>query len=129
MNFRVLTPTQVARSYKQIELAGQGRSELVISLYDTLIAQLRRARHATKIKDISSRGDAVATVLDLLGELRQSLDFDRAPDLATELDQFYLHATQEVLLAHGRADEEGFSEIVSKFVSVLEVWKEILPSP
>jgi len=129
MNFRILSPTEVARSYKQIELSGKDSNELLITLYETFITHLRRASRALNNSDAAARGTAVGTAIDLLGELRQSLDFEKAAEFAVQLDQFYLKATQELLLAHSRADVERFRFLENQFSGLLEVWKEVLPSP
>jgi len=128
MNFRKLPPHEVARNYKHVELSGLEKPELVMAIYETIITQFRRAIRAIENKEVTIRNEAVSNALDLIGELRQSLDFHKAEQLATDLERFYLAATQKLLRAHRHGDRALFHELASEFESVLGSFKEAMGS-
>jgi flagellar biosynthetic protein FliS len=123
---RKLQPHEVARNYKQVEIAGLGKTDLLVSIYETIITQYRRALAAIENKNIEVRNESVTNALNLVGELRESLDFHKAPELSVNLERFYLEATQTTLKAHRRADPKLFEQLEGEFSSVLKVFKKAL---
>ena len=128
MTARNLLPREVARAYKQVEIAGFAKTDLLVTIYSTIITQFRRAAVAIENENISAQKKAVSNALELIGELRQSLDFHKAPELAMNLEQFYLTATQTVLKAHRQAARDSFIELAHEFSSVLKAFEESLNS-
>ena len=117
---------KVALRYKQASVAGAGSSSLVISLYEGALGCLRRARRGIEEKDVVLRGEAIGKAIDYVGELRLSLDFERSPDLASELDAFYQTAIQRLLQANIKGDLQTLCELQEHFEDMLETWKEVL---
>ena len=128
MTARKLLPREVARAYKQVEIAGFAKTDLLVTIYSTIVTQFRRAALAIENNNIAARGEAVSNALELIGELRQSLDFHKAPELAMNLEQFYLTATQTVLKAHRQAARDSFMELAHEFSAVSKAFEESLSS-
>ena len=120
---RKLQPREVARSYKQVELAGRYGIDVLVLIYETLVAQLRRAIIGIEAGDVSVRNEAVKHAIALLGDLRYGLDLEGTSELGLQLEKFYLQATRTLLVAHRHADVMRFRDLEREFVAVLEVWK------
>jgi flagellin-specific chaperone FliS len=120
---RKLQPREVARSYKQVELAGRYGIDVLVLIYETLIAQFRRAIIGIDTGDVLARNDAVKHAITLMGDLRYGLDLEGTSDLGPQLERFYLQATRNLLVAHRHADVLKFRELETEFVEVLAVWK------
>ena len=120
---RQLQPRQVARSYKEVELAGRYGIDVLVLIYETLVAQFRRAVIGIESGDVSVRNEAVKHAIDLMGDLRYGLDLEGSSDLGLQLEKFYLQATRKLLVAHRHADAMRFRELETEFLAVLEVWK------
>ena len=63
-----------------------------------------------------------------LSILRESLDFDKGGEIATNLDSLYAFAQKTMLKAVGKSDPENL-EVVTKIVTdISSAWDEIKPS-
>ena len=117
---RKLKPSEVIYRYKKVEIAGSLPSRRIVLIFENIITQFRRAALAIEQNDVPMRADAVSKSLAVLGTLRQELDFEAAPELAANLELFYLSATNKVLSSHKDSDGDGFLDLASEFQSVLE---------
>ena len=117
---RKLKPSEVIYRYKEVEIGGSLKSQRIVLIFENIITQFRRAVLAIEQNDVAMRADAVSKSLKILGTLRQELDFGAAPELAANLDVFYLSATNKVFECHKDGDCDGFLELASEFHSVLE---------
>ncbi|MEE2901512.1 MAG: flagellar protein FliS [Myxococcota bacterium] len=117
---RKLKPSEVIYRYKEVEVGGSLKSHRIVLIFENIITQFRRAVLAVEQNDVPMRADAVSKSLKILGTLRQELDFGAAPELAANLDVFYLSATNKVFACHKDGDRDGFLELASEFHSVLE---------
>ena len=117
---RKLKPSEVIYRYKEVEIGGSLKSHRIVLIFENIITQFRRAVLAIEQNDVAMRADAVSKSLKILGTLRQELDFGAAPELAANLDVFYLSATNKVFACHKDGDGDGFLELASEFHSVLE---------
>jgi len=117
---RKLKPSEVIYRYKAVEVGGSLKSHRIVLIFENIITQFRRAALAIEQHDVPMRADAVSKSLTILGTLRQELDFEAAPELAANLELFYLSATKKVFTCHKDTDCDGFLELASEFHLVLE---------
>lgn len=93
-----------ANRYREAELASASPGQLVVMLYDKMLLTLRRARVAMEARDIEQHTDQVLLVVDMVTELRVSLDRERGGEIAGQLDALYGYMLRELFEANRRQD-------------------------
>ena len=89
------TPRRGSR-YRETEVLSATPGELVVLVYDHLLASLLRARAAIAQKDIESRVAEVGRARDAVAELLATLDRDRGGQVASQLASLYAYFLREL---------------------------------
>ena len=94
----------------------------VVLLYGHLLLNLRQAKSALDVGDISDRSTRVAKALDLLNELLFSLDREQGGPLAERLAAIYVYLIGEVARANRERDGARLERVVGLVASLQEAW-------
>ena len=97
----------------------------VALLLDGLITSLVAAKLAISRSDVASKGENISRALDIVDNLRASLDFERGGQLAERLWSIYEYAEVRMLEANIGSDTEKLDEIVSLFSEIQAGWNAI----
>ena len=106
--------------YKRRQVEASSPAEILILLFNTAVV---RARTAIKNCDPSQdavRGEAVRKLLDIVIELRSTLDRSLGGELAENLDQLYDFVITTVIEANTERDAEKFQQALN----VLDVLRD-----
>src|SRR5580658_6537595 len=94
------------RSYQETAIRGAAPLELVVTLYDIAIEDMRRALTAMQGNDIETRARQISHALIVLQQLQGTLDFERGGSAARQFEQFYSLVRAKLLEAQIRGSSE-----------------------
>lgn len=108
-------------AYQRTQVQSRSPLELVVMLYDGAIRFLLQAREAIEVGDVGARTTAASRALDIVIELRNTLDMERGGDVARELDRLYAYITTR-LLDVTRGDGAAAEDVHTLLSTLREGW-------
>ena len=90
---------RAANAYRRADLESAPKTKIVERLFDRFVADLATARDAIAAKDVRTKASALDHALQIVIELKASLDFTAAPELCANLSALYDFATERVVAA------------------------------
>lgn len=109
-------------AYRQNSVTVSSREQLVVLLYDHLLASLRRAARQIRDHDIEGRVASLARASDIITELLATLDFERGGDIASRLSALYAYFLGEISEISRRPDADRLDRMTSLVGSLHESW-------
>lgn len=116
-------------TYRQIEVNGSNRLQLVVMLYDGAIRFLGEAKACLAKSDTRGRNTAVNRTLAILGELQSTLRMNEGGDLAQSLDRLYNYMTSRILDSNLKGIPSGFDESIHLLRILNSAWTQIANHP
>lgn len=120
-----MTYGRVMARYRKTEVETAGKLDLVIMCYDKAIQSLRQARTFYEEKAYEQKGRSLQRALDILNELRSSLDLERGGDIAKNLDALYGYLTTSLVQGDLRGNLKVFDEGVRILSGLKGAWERI----
>ena len=112
-------------AYRKTAVEGASGFGLLISLYDTLAGNLRRAAAAQRANDIEGRCREAKHALMVIGYLEDCLHrSDRGP-LTDQLETFYSSLRRRLMDAQVRQAAEVFEREMDEVLKIREEWQQI----
>lgn len=107
-------------------IAGEGATYigLLLVVYDTLAADLRRAGQAVERSDISTRCDATNHAILLLGHLESWTDTLDDATLQASLRQFYAHIRTQATLLQANPQTQPFYDLADLVGDTRAAWQQ-----
>jgi flagellar biosynthetic protein FliS len=118
-----MTSTQIA--YRQAAVQGASGFGLLISLYDSLIADLVRAAEAQQSGRIERRVNQVNHALLILGFMENWIDPESGGELATPLLRFYAELRSSLLVAQARQSVQMLQQHIPELLHLRSIWQDI----
>lgn len=91
-----MTYGRQAAMYQQTQVVGSSREQLVVLLYEHLLANLRRAAIHIQRSDIEGKATSLQRASDIVFELLSSLDPEAGGELASRLGALYSYFISEI---------------------------------
>ena len=107
-------------SYNRSQVQGATPSQILVLLFKTAVVRARTAMKNCDSAQDSVRGEAVRKLLDIVIELRSTLDRSLGGEMAENLDQLYDFVITTVIEAHTQRDSEKFQQALN----VLDVLRD-----
>ncbi|MGH7506401.1 MAG: flagellar export chaperone FliS [Longimicrobiales bacterium] len=114
----MMRQTNSATAYQEAKIMSSSREQLVVVLYEHLLANLRRAALQIHRQDIEGRSRSLERASDIVFELLSALDLDAGGELASRLAALYGYFIGEIS-AVGRALDLERLERLTAIVSTL----------
>jgi flagellar secretion chaperone FliS len=112
-------------SYREASVRGASPVRLVISLYEQVIEDLRRAVLAQEKGVIEIRTREINHALMVIAQLQGSLDMERGGDVARNLARFYGLLRVGLVEAQRQQSTTLIEQQISQLVVVHEAWLEV----
>jgi len=112
-----------AQRYRQVGVETASPGLVLLALYDGAIRFGREAAQATRRGEVARKGERIARVMAIVGELQSTLDHDKAPDLCAKLDRLYEYAQDRLELANRTLDAGAVEEVVRLLETLREGWQ------
>jgi len=116
-----------ASTYQQLAARGASPVGLVVSLYDTILRDFRRAQAALVAGNVEQRVFELNHALTVIAHLQSVLNHERGGEAAKTFDRFYEIARAMILDASVRCSRESLQKLIATFTSVRQAWHQIEP--
>lgn len=101
-----------ATRYREMQVMAASPGELVVIVYDHLLAQLQRAQQLTGATHMDARSDALEKARAALCELLVTLDVEKGGPLGTQLSAIYSFLLGELTTLGVRPEPARFERII-----------------
>ncbi len=112
--------------YKRTNVETASGIELVVMCYEHAIRFLREAKEHYENEEYLEKGRALQRALDIINELKCSLDFDRGGEIANNLDSIYNFLIKSLLHADIQRDLHIFDSVSEILSELKEAWESII---
>ncbi len=111
-----------ASAYLEAQVLGSSREQLVVLLYERLIANLSRARREISEGNIERKAQCIEKASAILFELLSSLDFEAGGELASRLAALYSFFIGEIGEAGRTMEAERLDRVIEMVRSLHDAW-------
>ena len=120
-----MTKNQTELTYLRAGVQSASPVQLVIVLYDLLIAALTGAINAIAKNDIEERSREVKRAFLVLGHMETSLNMEAGGAAARNLAGFYAALRSNIMTAHARADRPLLEKQIQLLFQVRGAWAQV----
>jgi len=110
--------------YQQSQVLTAGREQLLLLTYDGILRFLSRARRGLEQRDYHEKHIGITRAQTLIIELRRTLDFAAAPQLAHNLARIYGYLVEELSRADAEDDDSRLQHIIHLVTELREAWHD-----
>ncbi|RMG98233.1 MAG: flagellar export chaperone FliS [Deltaproteobacteria bacterium] len=121
-----MSHTSAAQRYRAVQLESATPQEILLALYDGCIRFCKAAKIQIEDGDIAGKGVSISKAVAILGELRSTLDHERAPELCERLEQLYVFFQEQLSLANVELDTSRIDPVVRLMGELREAWAEAI---
>ena len=112
-------------TYRQVEVNGSNKLQLVVMLYDGAIRFLGDAKACMEKKNVGGSRVGINRALAILGELQSTLKFEEGGEIARSLDNLYTYITSRILDSNLKGNTAGLDESIKLLRTLNSAWTEI----
>ncbi len=116
-----------ASVYQQLAARAASPVGLVVSLYDTILRDFRRAQAALVAGNVERRVFELNHALTVIAHLQSVLNHERGGEAAKHFEHFYQVTRAMILDANVRCTPESLQELIDMYTSLRQAWQQIEP--
>ncbi len=116
-----------ASIYQQLAARGASPVGLVVSLYDTILRDFRRAQAALLAGNVERRVFELNHALTVIAHLQSVLNHERGGEAAKNFDHFYQVTRAMILDANVCCTPESLQKLIDMYISLRQAWQQIEP--
>lgn len=109
-------------AYRNATVMGSSREQLVVLLYEHLLAALRRAAMQIRASDIEGRATSLERASDIVFELLSALDREQGGEIAGRLSALYAWFISEISAIGRNPDEARLERLTTLVASLHASW-------
>ena len=113
-----------AAAYQEAKIMSSSREQLVVLLYEHLLANLRRAAVQIQRSDIQGRSKSLERASDIVFELLSALDMDAGGELASRLAALYGYFIGEISAVGRTLDVTRLERLTSLVSTLHKSWSQ-----
>lgn len=102
--------------------------QLTLLLLKAFLDKLSVAKGAMEREDIGLRTDSIRKALDIIFELKGTLNLEQGGEIASQLDRLYEFSISTLIEANVSKDGNKLEEVRVVINEVYEAWLEITPA-
>jgi len=91
---------RAANAYRRVDLESAPKTQIVERLFDRCVRDIADARAAISVRDIQKKASALDHALQIVVELKASLDVAAAPELCANLAALYDFVVERLIDAN-----------------------------
>lgn len=111
-------------AYRNSSVMGSSPEQLVVLMYEHLLAALRRAALQIESSDIEGRAASLGRASDIIFELLGSLDRERGGELAGRLAALYAWYLGEIGAVGRTPDAHRLGRLIDQVATLHGAWAE-----
>jgi flagellar protein FliS len=116
---------KMLNQYTKTNVETAGKVDLIIMCYEKAIQLLSRSRTHFEENQLEQKARTLQNAMDLINELRCSLDFEKGGKIATNLDAIYGYITKSLLMGDVKMDLSTFDEAIRILTQLKEAWERV----
>jgi flagellar protein FliS len=101
---------RAANAYRRVDLESAPKTQILERLFDRCLADISAAREAIEVKDIKKKAAALDHALQIVAELKASLDVGAAPELCANLAALYDFVTERLIEANAKLEAKPLDQ-------------------
>jgi flagellar protein FliS len=102
--------SRAASAYKRVDLESAPKHQILDRLFDRFAADVSAARAAIQARDVKAKALEIDHAIQLVTELRASLDHASAPELCANLDALYEFVISRLVDANLRIESQPLEQ-------------------
>jgi flagellar protein FliS len=110
-------------TYRQTQAQTAAPGELIVMLYRGAARFVSSAIEAIEAKDVQTAHNQLVRAQAIIGELHQTLDFERGGEMSGKLSRIYEYMNHRLVEANLRKDAEPAREVERLLRDVLPAWE------
>ena len=114
----------IVSAYRQSSAQGASPVGLVLSLYDTILRDFRRALDALQRGNVESRVFELNHALIVIAHLQSVLDFERGAEAAIRFNNFYEVTRGMILSVNVDPQRETLQKLIEMYGSMRQAWQQ-----
>lgn len=120
-----MTMNDALKKYREAAVRGASPIGLVVTLYDLLLEDLRRAVDAVASGDVTQRTEEIQHAFRVLEQLQGALDMERGGEQARNLDRLYSWIRAKLLEAQWKSSRELLLEQAELLRPLRDAWRDV----
>ena len=114
----------ILSAYQQSSAQGASPIGLVLSLYDTILRDFRRADAAINKGDVETRVSELNHALVVIAHLQSVLDFEHGADAAKRFNSFYEITRGMILSVNVDTNRDTLQKLIQMYSSTRQAWHQ-----
>ena len=114
--------------YQDMKVQTASPAQIMIMLYDGAIRFSLQAKKKIEEQDFEGKGVFISKTQAIIDELMNSLDFNIAPELCSNLQQLYIYINERLTHANIKMEAEAMNEVIELLNTLRDGWKQALTS-
>lgn len=115
-------------AYKRTDVMTADRETVLLMLYEGAIRFLNQAEEAGNANNLAERTRLIGRTIEILGELRASLNFQVSPEIAGHLEALYDFMSNRLLVASTSNEKGALKEVIELLGTLHTAWLEAIAS-
>jgi flagellar secretion chaperone FliS len=121
----IMDQHSAASAYQKSAARGASAVGQVVSLYDTILRDFRRALVAIEAGNVEARVFELNHSLTVIGELQGVLDFQRGGESAAALESFYNATRPMIIDANARVSRKVILDLIDMYQGMRQAWQQV----
>lgn len=121
-----MNPKRGVNAYKQADVLTASKETILLMLYEGAIRFVRSGIEALEAGKIEERSKQFLRAQDIITELRCTLDFKAAKDIAENLERLYEYATDRLIQANINHSAASAREALKVLEELHSTWSEAI---
>ncbi len=115
--------------YLKTQVTTVDGGKLIVLLYEGAIKFLSKALDGIQEHDTVKRHNHIARVINIIEELKNSLNFSQGGEIAHSLNALYLFMNRHLTTANIKNDPKMVQEVIHILSSLKEAWETVVSKP
>ena len=115
--------------YMKTGITTSDSGKLIVLLYEGAIRFLRDAQDGISENNIEKRNNNIVFAVDIIDELRNSLNMSEGKEIAGSLNALYLFMGRHLTAANYKNSFAMIQEVMDMLLSLKEAWEDVASNP
>lgn len=115
--------------YLKAQVTTADSVKLVVLLYEGAIRFLLKAQDGLKERNVVQRHNHIQKALNIIEELKNSLNFSQGGEIAHSLNTLYVFMDKHLTEANMKNDSQKIQEVINILSSLKEAWETVASKP
>jgi flagellar protein FliS len=113
------------QQYDEVTFGTADPASLVVTSYNAAIRALKEVQRAMHEQDVQKRVKNIDLAIELISELRKSLNPEQGGEIAERLSALYEYFVREITLANAYEDPDRLDPVIKLMSELRDTWVEV----